>query len=138
MKNKISIIILMLIASISFSQLNISTDYREDLIWNDNTEDWEEFSSENSITFFEFEDTVQSKMGMFIHRTDDIMSAYLIKSHKYSEEYDWDEFDIVSDVGNKYTLYVKIGDEELDGYLWLTYKNKEGVYKAVKHRIKSI
>ena len=138
MKNKISIIILMLIASISFSQLNISTDYREDLIWNDNTEDWEEFSSENSITFFEFEDTVQSKMGMFIHRTDDIISAYLIKSHKYSEEYDWDEFDIVSDVGNKYTLYVKIGDEELDGYLWLTYKNKEGVYKAVKHRIKSI
>lgn len=138
MKNKISIIILMLIASISFSQLNISTDYREDLIWNDNTEDWEEFSSENSITFFEFEDTVQSKMGMFIHRTDDITSAYLIKSHKYSEEYDWDEFDIVSDLGNKYTLYVKIGDEELDGYLWFTYKNKEGVYQAVKHRIKSI
>ena len=138
MKNKISIIILMLIASISFSQLNISTDYREDLIWNDNTEDWEEFSSENSITFFEFEDTAQSKMGMFIHRTDDITSAYLIKSHKYSEEYDWDEFDIVSDVGNKYTLFVKIGDEGLDGYLWLTYKNKEGVYQAVKHRIKSI
>ena len=40
----------------------LDLDYREDLIWNDKTENWEEFSSENSITFFEFEDTVPSKM----------------------------------------------------------------------------
>ena len=80
----------MIISSISYSQLNISTDYREDETWDG--EEWVPYSSNNENTFFEFEDTLQSKMGMFVHRTNDITSAYLIKSYSYSEEYDMDEF----------------------------------------------
>lgn len=137
MKNKI-LLLLMLLASISYSQLNISTEYREDLEWDEETQEWDNVSSRSEITFFEFEDTIKSKMGIFIHRTDDITSAYLIKSHIYSTEKDWDEFAIISDVGNKYTLYVKIGDEDSDGFLWFTYENEDGSYRAVKHTIKSI
>ena len=138
MKNKITLLVLMIFSSITYSQLNISTDYREDLNWNQESEEWEDVSSSDDMTFFEFEDTSQNKMGIFIHRTDDISSAYLIKSHKYLEEYDWDAFDIVSDVGNKYRLVVKMPNEDSDGFLFFEYKNKDGSYRAVKHRIKTV
>jgi S1-C subfamily serine protease len=129
----------MLLASISYSQLNISTDYREDESWDG--EEWIPYSSNNENTFFEFEDTLQSKMGMFVHRTNDITSAYLIKSYSYSEEYDLDEFEIVSDVGNKYTLSVKINweDSEPSGYLTFLYLEGDGEdFRLVRHRIKNI
>ena len=102
------ILMMVVVSSLSYSQLNITTDLRKDLEWNANTESWDEVSSNNEITYFEFEDTSQEKMGIFIHRTNDITSAYLIKSHNYNDNYDWDEFEIVSDVGNKYTMFVKI------------------------------
>ena len=137
MKNKI-LLLLMLLASISYSQLNISTEYREDLEWNEETQEWDNVYSRSETTFFEFEDTIKSKMGIFIHRTNDIISAYLIKSYKYSTEKDWDEFKIISDVGNKYTLYVKIGDEDSDSFLWFTYEDEDGSHRAVKHTVKSI
>ena len=138
MKNKITLLVLMIFSSITYSQLNISTDYREDLKWNQESEEWEDVSSSDDMTFFEFEDTSQNKMGIFIHRTDDISSAYLIKSHQYLEEYDWDDFDIVSDVGNKYRLIVKMPNEDSDGFLFFEYKNKDGSYRGVKHRIKNV
>ena len=138
MKNKI-LLLLMLLASISYSQLNISTDYREDETWDG--EEWVPYSSSNENTFFEFEDTLQSKMGMFVHRTNDITSAYLIKSYSYIEEYDLDQFEIVSDVGNKYTLSVKINweDSEPSGYLTFLYLEGDGEdFRLVRHRIKNI
>ena len=128
----------MIIISISYSQLNISSEYREDLEWDEETKTWNNISSISKTTFFEFEDTVQSKMGIFIHRTDNLTSSYLIKSHKYSNEKDWDEFKIISDVGNTYTLYVKIGDNDSDGFLWFTSNEEDGSYRAVKHKIESI
>lgn len=139
MKNKISIIILMLIASISFSQFNISTDSKEVETWDG--EEWNYYSSSDENTFFEFEDTAQSKMGMFIHRTDDITSAYLITSYTYNEEYDLDDFKIVSDVGNKYTLLVKINsdNEESIGALSFVYtEGEEKDFRLVTYNIKSI
>ena len=128
----------MIFSSITYAQLNISTDFREDLEWNTKIEKWEDVSSSKEMTFFEFEDTVQSKMGIFIHRTNTITSAYLITSHEYSEEYDWDDFDIVSDVGNKYRLLVKMADNDSDGFLFFEYKNEDGSYRGVKHRIKEV
>lgn len=137
MKNKISFIILMLIASISYGQLNISTDHREDERWDG--EEWILYSSNDEKTFFEFEDTLQSKMGMFIHRTDDITSAYLIKSYSYNEEYDLDEFKIISDVGNKYTLLVNIKDTESSNYLtFLSLEGDDEDFRLVRHRINHI
>ena len=77
-------------------------------------------------------------MGIFIHRTNDITSAYLIKSHSYNDNYDWDEFEIVSDVGNKYTMFVKISDDESDDFIWFSYEDEDDNWRAVQHRIKSI
>ncbi|MGY8988928.1 MAG: hypothetical protein ACKVJA_01565, partial [Flavobacteriales bacterium] len=136
MKNKILLLLMLLSSN---SQLNISTDYREDETWDG--EEWIPYSSNNEKTFFEFEDTLQSKMGMFVHRTDDITSAYLIKSYSYSEEYDMDEFEIVSDVGNKYTLLVKINWEDSEPSGYLTFLSLEGDgkdFRLVRHRIKNI
>lgn len=139
MKNKVLYILMMVIvSSFSYSQLNITTDLRKDLEWNTKTESWDEVSSNNEITYFEFEDTVQDKMGIFIHRTNDITSAYLIKSHSYNDNYDWDEFEIVSDVGNKYTMFVKISDDESDDFIWFSYEDEDDNWRAVQHRIKSI
>tara|TARA_Y100001968_G_scaffold326791_1_gene370556 strand:- start:734 stop:2026 length:1293 start_codon:yes stop_codon:yes gene_type:complete len=138
MKNNI-ILLLMIISSISYSQVNISTDYREDETWDG--KEWIPYSSNDEKTFFEFEDTLQSKMGMFIHRTGDITSAYLIKSYSYNEEYDLEEFKIVSDVGNLYTLLVNIDwdKSEPSGYLTFLYLEGDGEdFRLVRHRINKI
>ena len=113
---------MVVVSSLSYSQLYISTDQRKDFEWNNRTNAWDEISNKYETTIFEFEDTVSGKMGVFVHRTDDITSAYLIKSHNYNDDYDWDEFEIVSDVGNKYSMYIKIGDNESEGYIWFSHK----------------
>ena len=135
MKNKI-ILLLMIISSISYSQVNISTDYREDETWDG--EEWIPYSSNDEKTFFEFEDTLQSKMGMFIHRTDDITSAYLIKSYSYNEEYDLEEFKIVSDIGNPYTLLVNIDWDKSEPSGYLTFLYLEGDGEDFRFRYKEL
>ena len=139
MRNKILFILIMVVvSSLSYSQLYISTDQRKDFEWNNRTNAWDEISNKYETTIFEFEDTAQEKMGVFVHRTDDITSAYLIKSHNYNDDYDWDEFEIVSDVGNKYSMYIKIGDNESEGYIWFSHKKDNDDWRAIKHSIKSI
>ena len=49
MRNKITLLLLMIIASISYSQLNISTDYREDETWDG--EEWVPYSANSEKTF---------------------------------------------------------------------------------------
>ena len=140
-KNKLLILIVSLfILGVNYSQINISTNYREDLIWNEKTEKWDLVSSNpNEITFFEFEDTIHSQKGIIIHRTGDITSAYLIKSHKYDEEYDSDEFQIISDVGNRYYLLVQMStDKDNLGCLMFTATTEDNGFRAVKHYIKNI
>ena len=129
---------MVVVSSLSYSQLYISTDQRKDFEWNNRTNAWDEISNKYETTIFEFEDTAQEKMGVFVHRTDDITSAYLIKSHNYNDDYDWDEFEIVSDVGNKYSMYIKIGDNESEGYIWFSHKKDNDDWRAIKHSIKSI
>ncbi len=138
MKNKL-LLILFLATSICYSQLYISTDYREVETWDG--EEWGHYSSGNEKTIFEFEDTSQSKMGMFVHRTDDITSAYLIKSYVYNSEYSLDEFKVVSDVGNKYTLLVNINwdEDNPSGFLTFLYLEGDGSdFRSVRHRIDKI
>ena len=138
MKNKIIILVLLIFSSWTSAQINISTEYTEYQVWDERTESWEVTSTDYQSTFFEFEDTAKSKMGIFIHRTNTITSAYLITSYEYSEEYDWDAFDIVSDVGNKYNFIIKIGDEDIDRFLFFSYQKEDGSWMGVYHRIKEV
>ena len=96
------------------------------------------FLTNMKLQFLNLRIQFQEKMGVFVHRTDDITSAYLIKSHNYNDDYDWDEFEIVSDVGNKYSMYIKIGDNESEGYIWFSHKKDNDDWRAIKHSIKSI
>lgn len=100
MKSKLITICLLTFLSINvFAQLNISTNFRQNGIWNNEKEEWTIFSTdEDELTFFEF----NKDFTMFKHTTASITSAYMIKSAEHDEELDQYELDIVSDVGNKY------------------------------------
>jgi hypothetical protein len=131
MKSKLFLVFLMSILSVSlFAQMNISTNFRQDGIWDKEKEEWTIFSTnDEELTFFEF----NKDYTMFKHTTASITSAYMIKSQKYDEENERYEFDVVSDVGNKYFMIFDIKGEnvrfiyERDGELYL-----------VQHSIKKV
>ena len=87
------------------SQMYISTDLREDYDWNPKAQEWKFVSSDDEeLTFFEF----NAEFTMFTHTTPSITSSYLIKETLYDEEADQYEFDVVSDVGNKYYPFIRV------------------------------
>lgn len=111
MKSKLITICLLTFLSINvFAQMNISTNFRQDGIWDDEKEEWSIFSTDDEeITFFEF----NKDFTMFKHTTASITSAYMIKSQKYDEENERYEFDVVSDVGNKYYMIFDLKNENV-------------------------
>lgn len=123
MKLRLITICLLTFMSISvFAQMNISTNFRQDGIWDKEKEEWSIFSTDDEeLTFFEF----NKDFTMFKHTTATITSAYMIKSQKYDEENERYEFDVVSDVGNKYYMIFDLKNEnvrfiyERDGSMFL-------------------
>lgn len=131
MKSKLITICLLTFLSINvFAQMNISTNFRQDGIWDDEKEEWSIFSTyDEEITFFEF----NKDLTMFKHTTASITSAYMIKSQKYDEENERYEFDVVSDVGNKYYMIFDLKNENV-GFIY----EREGSLFLVQHSIKRI
>ena len=92
------------------SQMYISTDLREDYDWNPKAQEWNFVSSDDEeLTFFEF----NAEFTMFTHTTPSMTSSYLIKETLYDEESDQYEFDVVSDVGNKYVCILDIEQDNI-------------------------
>jgi len=113
-----------------FAQLNISTNFRQDGIWNKEKEEWTIFSTdEDELTFFEF----NKDFTMFKHTTASITSAYMIKSFEHDEERDQYELDIVSDVGNKYLMIIDVKNNNVR-FIY----EKDGDLLMVHHTIKKL
>lgn len=131
MKAKLLTICLLTFLSFNmFAQMNISTNFRQDGIWDNEKEEWTIFSTnDEEITFFEF----NKDFTMFKHTTASITSAYMIKSQKYDEENERYEFDVVSDVGNKYYM---IFDLKNDNVRFIY--EREGSLFLVQHSIKRV
>ncbi|WP_044115468.1 hypothetical protein, partial [Anaerophaga thermohalophila] len=131
MKAKLITICLLTFLSINvFAQMNISTNFRQDGIWDDEKEEWSIFSTDDEeITFFEY----NKDFTMFKHTTASITSAYMIKSQKYDEENERYEFDVVSDVGNKYYMIFDLKNENVR-FIY----EREGSLFLVQHSIKRV
>lgn len=87
------------------AQMNISTNFRTDAIWDKINEEWKSIASDDEeLTFFVF----NKDFTMFKHTTAKVQSAYMIKSQKHDEEKNRYEFDVVSDVGNDYYMIFDI------------------------------
>lgn len=131
MKEKLLTICFLTFLSVSlFAQMNISTNMRNDGIWDDETKGWSIFSNnDEEITFFEF----NKDLTMFKHTTTSITSAYMIKLQKYEEEKERYEFDAVSDVGNKYILILDFKNENIR-FIY----EREGDSYLVQHSIKRV
>jgi len=131
MKSKLITICLLTFMSINvFAQLNISTNFRQDGIWDKEKEEWTIFSTnEDELTFFEF----NKDFTMFKHTTASITSAYMIKSSEHDEERDQYELDIVSDVGNKYLMIIDVKNNNVR-FIY----EKDGNLLMVHHTIKKL
>jgi hypothetical protein len=112
------------------AQLHISTNLREDFSWNSTKEDWVFISQdEEELTFFDF----NKDMTIMKHTTPSITSSYMIKSSKKDEKKDQWQFDLVSDVGNKYLMIIDIKNNNLR----FIGTQKDQVF-MVRHKIKRV
>lgn len=118
MKSKLSILLVLTIISLSsLSQIKISTNYREDGVWNEEKQEWIIISTdEEEITSFEFNE----EFTMFKHTTFSGTNSYLIKSimnigdYNYLIEFDGElgtNFSLGIDFINNFTMifYTKDG-----------------------------
>ena len=122
---------LLVIASSASGQFHVSTNLREDFVWDIDAGQWSLISSnKEELTFFEFNED----WSMFKHVTPTISSAYIIKSMEHDEETNQWQCQVVSDVGNKYFLIL---DLENRNVRFMTDKSNYEDNMLIRHAIKS-
>jgi len=131
MKSKIITICFLTFMSLNlFAQMNISTNLRQDGVYDEEKEEWVVLSSDDEeLTFLEF----NKDFTMFKHTTASVTSAYIIKTNEKDEERDQFELSIVSDVGNKYLMIIDFKNNNLR----FIYES-EGKMYMVHHTIKKV
>ena len=112
------------------AQMNISTNLRQDGVYDEVSEEWEVLSTDDEeLTFFEF----NKDFTMFKHTTASMTSAYMIKSSEEDKEREQWELDLVSDVGNRYTMIIDLKNDNIR----FIYKNDDKMH-MVHHTIKKV
>jgi hypothetical protein len=114
----------------SQAQMHISTNLRADYTWNATKNEFELVTSDpEQLTFFDF----NKDFTTFKHTTPTITSAYLIKSYKHDtlDKRDQYQLEIVSDVGNAYTMYIDIKNNNVRFFY-----TRDGKSYLVRHTIK--
>ncbi len=89
---------------------NISTNYKQTCYW-----------SKSSAAFTDCGDNkeysslfkINSDATMFYHTTNDIKSTYYVSKKNYLSNCDCYSYDVISDVGNKYTFIVDLEKNQL-------------------------
>lgn len=126
MKHLITLLLL-LSASFSFSQLGISTNFRQDGTWNTKEEKWDVSSTDESETTFAF----NKELTQFVHTTPKITSTYYITKWDYSEEDAKYTMTVKSDAGNEYDMIIDGVNNCVAFFYW-----KGDTYYLVRHTIK--
>lgn len=126
---KIKLVIVALFTTFVLNaQLNISTNYRQDALWDEIALDWEVYSTDDTGTLFEF----NKELTMFKHTTERISSTYYITSWEYDEDKTLYTMQVKSDVGNEYEMMIDGINNCVCFFKWYD----EG-YVLVRHTIKS-
>lgn len=117
-----------------FAQLHISTNMRKDYSWNESKSEWVlESIDKESSTFFDF----NKDETMFTHTTKDLKSSYVIKSEDHEKDTEIWTFEIVSDVGNKYTMILDL-TPDFKNIRFAGIDKETGRSFLVRHSIKAI
>jgi hypothetical protein len=85
--------------------VHMSTSYKQTCYWNENTKKFDQCGDnvEYASMF-----TINPDESMFTHVTNDLKSSYYVTKKQYDSDYDEYEYDVTSDVGNKYTFFVDL------------------------------
>lgn len=125
---KLLLAMLLFVISIVDAQLTITTNLREDGVWNKEKMIWNITSTEEGLTVFNFDKNLSS----FRHITNSISSVYTIKDWDYDEKEVLYEMQVRSDAGNDYDFMVD-GVNEL--VIFFYYDDQEN-FRMVRHTIK--
>lgn len=110
------------------SQLSISTNYRQDALWNNTDEAWNVFSTDEAGTLFEF----NKELTVFRHTTATISSDYYIKTWDYNADEIKYTMTVTSDAGNQYELIIDGINQCVAFFFW-----RDDDYYLVRHTIKN-
>jgi len=85
--------------------VHMSTSYKQTCYWNEGTKKFDECgdNTEYASMF-----TLNADESIFTHVTNDLKSSYYVSKKQYDSDYDEYEYDVTSDVGNKYTFFVDL------------------------------
>lgn len=117
--------LLLISAALNAQTMHASTSYKEICNWNPGTSDFDRCGTNDEYASMF---TLNSDETMFTHVTSDIKSSYYVTKRDYVTSCSCYEYDVTSDVGNKYTFIVDLDrdmikimssghDNEKDDYL---------------------
>jgi len=109
------------------AQLSITTNLRQDALWDESTEGWEVLSTDDNITTLAFDKELTS----FKHTTATITSMYTILDWEYDEETVKYTMKVQSDAGNEYEMIIDGINNCVAFFYW-----KNNKYILVRHTIK--
>ncbi len=110
------------------AQLTVTTNFREDGIWDNTAEKWDIISTEEGTTIMNF----NTELTSFRHITGSISSTYTILDWDYDENEILYEMTVKSDVGNEYDFLI----DGINEYVIFFYYDDAGKYRMVRHTIK--
>ena len=124
------LLLALLLLGISFvqAQLTVTTNLREDGVWNKDKMTWDITSTEEGLTVFNFDKNLSS----FRHITNSMTSVYTIKDWDYDEKEVLYEMQVQSDAGNDYDFLI----DGINEVVIFFYHDKDGNYRMVRHVIK--
>lgn len=126
----ITFLILKFVTLECVAQMHISTNLRQEAIFNEKTREYDLIHEDiDEITFFEF----NKQLTFLKHTTPTITSAFTINSSKDDKENKRLELDIMSDVGNIYLMILDFKNNNIR----LIYKKNSSTY-LVRLTIKKI
>ncbi len=126
----ITFLILKFVTLECVAQMHISTNLRQEAIFNEKTREYDLIHEDiDEITFFEF----NKQLTFLKHTTPTITSALTINSSKDDKENKRLELDIMSDVGNIYLMILDFKNNNIR----LIYKKNSSTY-LVRLTIKKI
>lgn len=126
MKTTLTALFICLVGVLS-AQLTITTNLREDGVFNTSTLKWDIDKTTEGLTVFNFNKDLTS----FRHITGNISSTYTIDDWTYDDDEILYEMLITSDAGNEYDFMI----DGTNGLVIFFYYDEYGDYRMVRHLI---
>ena len=109
---KLTLLLGLLIFTIALraQTVHMTTSYKQTCYWNQTTLKFDQCGDNGEYASMF---TLNADETIFDHTTSDMKSSYYVSKRQYDAEYDEYEYDVTSDVGNKYTFLVDLKNNEL-------------------------